>query len=297
MLFVYPRGFVSEQKGKVVYSTMSASYKEKMVTKIEIITEGLYNIRILFNNILYRTRGGNYLEKQKKMNKSIHVIANGPSYSHTESSINDIPGDCMCMNFALDKELVKRHNPKLICWCDPDFFTEEYNKRRNSVLEYCEHNGALFYVPFVYIKGTNLVNHPNVRTINSIAKKGEIYTKSTKKRYEKNTEVPAFQTVAIMSIYVAIQLGYSTIYLHGVDEDQLKSLEMIRGELYTQYYHFYEESKREKLNYTMFQMTKAHLTLLEGFKKIAQYAKDENVDIFNMNEKSNVEFFEYYDWK
>ena len=98
-----------------------------------------------------------------------------------------------------------------------------------------------------------------------------------------------------MAIYVAIQLGYRTIYLHGVDEDQIKRLEMVRGELYTEYYHFYEESKREKLNYTMFQMTKAYLTLLEGFKKIADYARDEKINIINMNENSNIEFFDFYD--
>ena len=266
-----------------------------MYTKVEKVVEALYNYRNFWGNILYKIKGGKYLIRRENHNNIIHIIANGPSYAKTEHLIDLIPGDCMCMNFAINKDLVLKHSPKFVCWCDPDFFKDEYKLQRQEVLDYCKKNKAKFYVPFKYIKGSDLEQNPNVISINSIAKKGEIYTARTKRRYEKNKEVPAFQTVAIMAIYVAIQLGYRTIYLHGVDEDQIKRLEMVRGELYTEYYHCYEESKREKLNYTMFQMTKSYLTLLEGFKKIADYARDEKINIINMNENSNIEFFDFYD--
>lgn len=115
---------------------------------------------------------------------------------------------------------------------------------------------------------------------------------------EKNLLAPIYYNVAIMCIYVGIQLGYKKINLYGADEDFMKELSVDKNnKVMRESVHYYGketfcENTLHKFDMEMM-MYMAYMTF-NGLKKMKQYAEKENVKIVNMSDSSWIDFFKRF---
>jgi len=106
-----------------------------------------------------------------------------------------------------------------------------------------------------------------------------------------------YRTNPLQALEIAIYLGFSPIYLHGIDLNEA---------CINEYKHFFnsnllpmkdpdiEKSDKSKRN----QSTLFHATSLtyKEFEDIATYANNQNIDIINLNSKSMLKMFHYRDY-
>lgn len=235
---------------------------------------------------------------QPERERILSIVLNGPSVNRTIHYLDKDKTDIMMANYAPLTPLYKDLNPQYVCIADSYF---KKNTKRNRMLweelEKTKNKVTIFLPHYLKRQGFFSAKGLTVRYIFSpmgIRK----YDGFSYRLLEKNLLAPIYYNVAIMCIYVGIQLGYKKINLYGADEDFMKELSVDKNnKVMRESVHYYGketfcENTLHKFDMEMM-MYMAYMTF-NGLKKMKQYAEKENVKIVNMSDSSWIDFFKRF---
>jgi hypothetical protein len=239
------------------------------------------------------------------------ILANGPSLKEVipRLTIDDIfkNVDFVVMNFFAFDDVFFIIKPKHYCFIDLIFIQDSYKKdevyKLFTVLQervdwdlniYVV--GHWYYEKFIkFFEFTN--GFLKIIPINYFLYKG--YKNLRNFFYKKSLAIPELNNVALLAIYVSINLGYSEIDLYGVDHSFFNSLCVNENnQLCDMYAHFYDISEIKPVRYANGSIPKvaSHiknmLIVFEGHDFLADYAKYANVKIINCTKNSMIDSYE-----
>lgn len=231
----------------------------------------------------------------------IHVLMNGPSLNDSLKYVHQKKGKVMMVNFALNntREL-GGILPDYYCMLDSICINPKYPESQR-LMEYIEKYEKKLYL-FVSGKvGNNIsINNSNVKVIKVNSNACPKYKGKTEEwLLRNNIAMPEGQGVIILALYVAIQLGYKEIYLHGADANTILTLAVdLDNNLYIRDSHYYEKSV--KRNLTAFAGQNflgelyANYVLFKGLYDIQKYSVACNSRIINMSKDSLIDCYEKF---
>ena len=192
-----------------------------------------------------------YVEDNK--GKRIYILATGPSLKDDLDGLLSIEefkkSEKMCVNFFLNNDVIKSVKPHYYCLADSAFFedrgpnvkrVEAFFERMNDVVEWD-------MVLFAYIADSDkmriLQNHVSNPHIQIVPITGLMYSGKECGRFaswKKGESVPSYVNVTMMAEYVALNSGFSELYLYGVEHTFFDGLGVDDdNRLFIQDKHFY----------------------------------------------------------
>lgn len=261
--------------------------------------------------VLLRLKHKSNLPKTDK--KNCIVLGNGPSLKHSieEYSAALKENSLICINSFSTTDQYPQLQPQYYVILDPAFWLNNaepfvgqtfdaiinktswklylmvpYYARNSSVLTSLENknkNIEIVYFNYTVFNGFKQLAHL---------------------LYRKNLAAPQSQNVLVVSLFLAINLGFKNIYLLGADHTWHENLHVNENnELCLKDVHFYDNE--QKINYRLFykaasktELFKMHEILATfaktfyGYHLIEDYAKYSDVAIFNASGVSYIDAFE-----
>lgn len=249
--------------------------------------------------ILLRKTDVKYKKKRKEI---IHILGNGPSNLETLLKIRKENEKIICVNYFAITDKFREIKPYYYLLTDPYFFLRlkaEKNILFINALNGIQWNMTLF-IPSKY----KTIFKPLIKNEKIKIKFYRInYLPGTNKfvHYlnEKNIATPRFQNVIIACIYVALNLGFEKIKLHGVETSEFKNFKINKkNEALLEIDHFYgkevinlfEEGEIKKGEFGKY-LNYYSVTLLD-YVLVEKYSKHVGVKVFNYTENSYIDAFE-----
>jgi hypothetical protein len=175
---------------------------------------------------------------QNRMSGPAIIVGNGPSsldLLNLDANTLQNKFTFFCVNFFLNSELAKAITPDYLVLCDGPFWNKDFVGYRNKVLE------AQLEKNLVIIQPDNLETY-GAETHTIYIRKNPLngFTKSiaVDKRISGLPNYTAFYAVA-----TAIYLGYSPIYLTGMDFNHYKFANLTPDGIILDPHHSYSESR------------------------------------------------------
>lgn len=232
----------------------------------------------------------------------IHVLMNGPTLKNSIHLIDKFPGKVLMVNDSISHlEAFENVKPDYYCLADPAYIQPTISQADLVAntwkdLNHVENTLELF-VPNLWKNKFFIENHNiHIRYVVSVpAPSGKhIY-----KKLKKNTGAPAFQGVVIMGLYVALQLGYKKIYLHGAEHKRDTLYVNGNNDIYMKYMHKYdeeivEENLKKNIGYNMLDESWAGVNLFKNLYLLRDYSILCGAEIINVSTDSMIDCFERY---
>jgi len=244
--------------------------------------------------------------------KTIHVLGNGPSLRKSLDLIgpND---DVMMVNFAILTDLFFELKPRFLSLADPYFFMDTGKpKEENKKIQMLEALGRVDWnleivVPSSIKLGIFSVDRNNisVKYVNTVSLDFSVKFMRFW-LFKKNFTMPSLQNVIVMGIYVALQKGYKTIFLHGVDSDSYKNICINQNnEMLLREFHYYgvkdcnlnDEQSSIFAAGMLYKRLQCEVTMFRSYIDLADYAKYLGVTVINASQNSMIDAFMRYDHK
>ena len=250
--------------------------------------------------------------KYVKQDKPISVFGNGPSLKNVIEKYlkdNSLRGktDIMVLNFFAEQPCFKLFMPKHYCLADPVFFRSqsEISERVNQFWDILRNETDWcmnLYVPRHFEKWAKqqIDGHKFIKIISVNFTEYKGFESLRNFFYKKNYCTPIIQTVINMAIYVAINIGYRTIYLHGVEHSFFDGICVNSdNQLCVVDKHFYDKTKPVKnvifndkgqpmkVSEYLSAITKMFLS----HDLLSEYAKKMGVSIYNCTQGSMIDSY------
>jgi len=241
--------------------------------------------------------------------QTIHILGNGPSLVKSLNLIRE--GDAVVMvNYSVLTELFQQLKPNYLCLADPGFFQKTTTAERKKEEMFRVFNVVdwelVIVVPFFVGRNVFPVENKNIsfKYVNTIPLDFSIHLLRYW-LYKKNLSMPSLQNVIIMGVYIAIQQGYQTILLHGVDSNSYKNICINEhNEMVMREHHYYEVEDRnlndEMIGFsarTLYKRLMCEVNMFRAYIDLSDYAKSIGISIINASPESMIDAFERYDFK
>lgn len=253
---------------------------------------------ILFIKTFFQKSNVEFKDKRKD---KINVLGNGPSGIRTYIDNRFEEDKLMCVNYFALTNFFLEFKPEYYTLIDKVFFLEEneknlklievfnnvtWNMRILTPAKYADilknkiKNGniEIYAIRFNYLPGKNKFVHS---------------------LYSKNLAIPKFQNVVVACLYSSINLGFSTIKLHGVEASEFTNFtinEKNEALLHTEHSYgnstinMFKDGRIKKGEFWKFLIYYAYM--LKGFSQIESYSKHMNSKIYNYTKDSYIDSFE-----
>lgn len=188
----------------------------------------------------------------QNIGKRIHILCTGPSLKQDLPNLmcdrQFMAEDKICVNYFFRDEVIKLLKPKIYCLADPVFFEESHIGIFEDINSLVDWNMKLV-IPLYgkdivkKIKSMLSNNHITLVTISVIRYNG--FEVGRYKSWKSGQSVPSFVNISIMALYVALNLGYSELYLYGVEHTFFENMGVdSENRLFLTDTHFYGTEKR-----------------------------------------------------
>jgi hypothetical protein len=249
---------------------------------------------------------------KKKYSGGIAVLANGPSLKEVlphltyDDEFKNI--DFIVMNFFAFDDVFFKIKPKHYCLADPMFFKENHRiddvRKLFAILQNNVDWEMNIYIPRVryrqFMALSSIANDKiTIVKMNTVNYIGYEYWRNF--FYKNGVSIPFLASVAILAIYVALNSGYSSIKLYGVDHNFFDTLCINeKGELCSKETHFYDNDQvvmKPMLRSDNSNVWKVSDFLLEkrmlfqSHDLLANYAQYLQVNIFNCTRQSMIDSY------
>lgn len=233
--------------------------------------------------------------------RTLSIVLNGPSVNRTIKYLDSKETDIMMVNAAPITPLYKELHPKYMCFCDAAFTKKSVRnlKIKEELLQSKEK--PMIFLPH-YLKKQNIYSDGclNVKFVFSPNVLGQ-YSVYSHQLMRMNLMAPSYNNVAIMCLYVGIQLGYKKINLYGADENFVRDIVVDKNNKVMRIdRHYYGEEKvceNRMHGFDMEIMMYMMYMIFKGFKQLKRYGQEENVRIMNMSDDSWIDCFERFEKK
>lgn len=248
-----------------------------------------------------KSSGRKALPMQAARKEPIHILMNGPSLNDTIYYVSAEPGKVLMCNLALSLMWAMKVDirPDYYCFIDPAFA----DLSRPEVFDLYNTLQGYAYNLDVYSDRAILdrlkISNPKIITHSIYYNPCPDY-RGKKERYilEKNMASFEWKNVAIIALYIAIQLGYKKIYLHGADFTFLKNIKVSsENTCVIGNKHFYRNKRVGANSYNNMKiLSKGFYIAYQELYKIRDYANDLGVSIINMSPESLIDCFERFSY-
>ena len=249
-----------------------------------------------------------YVDNNK--GKRIYILATGPSLQDDLSQLLSLEvfknSDKMCVNFFLNNDLIKSIKPCYYCLADSAFFEEHGPNAKRVEALFKRMNDIVGWDMklFAYIADNDKLKFLKSRIVNShihiVPVTGLTYSGRESRRFaswKKGESVPSYVNVTMMAEYVALNSGFSELYLYGVEHTFFNGLGVDDdNRLFIQDTHFYGTEKRYistsgKKEWQMKDwMLDKYLTFLEH-ERMQKYAEYLGAKIINCTRNSLIDAY------
>lgn len=240
----------------------------------------------------------------------VHVLGNGPSLTKSLHLIQ-AADDVIMVNFAPATDLFRELRPRYLCWADPALFDKTHidsieQKKATMYRTLKEVDWRLTIVVPHYVNARLIpVNNHNI-TFNHINTVPIDFSVKFLRfwLYQKNLSIPPIQNIVVIGVYLALQRGYQTVMLHGVDSDSFKRLcinsrnEMVEREVH--YYGAEDRNWHEDKQYgcaagTLYNRLACEVNMFRSYVDLADYARHLGIKILNASPRSMIDAFDRCD--
>lgn len=246
---------------------------------------------------LLKNESNGALPYQERKESPIHVLVNGPSLSTTIGFLDKKPGKVMMVNNALCKSF--SIYPDYYCIVDPIYGDENFNGTKALYRALEEYRQPLVVYTISEISNKMHLNNSKIDIRNVCCNTCPEY-RGKREEYILKKNLASFlpQGVVVMALYVSIQLGYKTIYLHGADASEIYGIRVDdKNRLLLKPNHYYEEDNKEiwLKNHNMLKEYIADCNLYESLYGLKKYSEDCGANIINLSVNSLIDCFEKLD--
>ena len=237
--------------------------------------------------------------------KRIHILCNGPSL---KQDLPELMRDKLfmveakiCVNYFFQDAVIKELKPTIYCLADPGLFTSAHIGIFNEINTLVDWDMKLIIPLYgketVKIVKSILTNkHITLVTISALLYNG--FERNRYKSWKTGHSVPSFVNISIMASYVALNMGYSNIYLYGVEHTFFENMGVDdENRLFLTDSHFYGSEKRFVLTcdgafeHTKDWLYEKYLTFLEH-ERMRGYADYLGATIMNCTKRSLIDAYE-----
>lgn len=231
----------------------------------------------------------NHIFKNKHIGSRCFVIGNGASLKKQDLSLlsNDIT---IVANAFYKHPIVEKWQPSYYCFADPIFFEGSIAVRNFFQNLQQKVHSSKFLVP-VYAK--NVIENQKLLPVEQtyyVAYRGKI-SEGLNYNIDLTKSIPSVINVVQLEIMWAMYMGFSQIYLMGLDHDWL-SHQGIDRHFYsgiTIGNHLKEHGDLKKFGYKC--RLEYVLQLWQGYDKILKIALGKNINIINATEGGFLDVF------
>ncbi len=279
-----------------------------MKKKLKLIAEHIKDSILLlrFFSFIIAKRSRTIPLTSQKNSKGIDILGNGPSLKQYIEQGPRKDRDTLCVNFSPLTTEFFIIRPKYLVLIDP-FFFDENNEKVNALRETLTKkiDWKLTIVTFqVLLKkaealyaniNSDFIGLPNIY-YNPTTK---FFTRVKHKLFKLGFTLPRAQNVAIASIFFAINSGYESIYLYGLEHSWLNNTIVTDENVVCLKDSHYYGSKTipwgHDENGATWKMSKVlyllHL-MFKGYDELSLYADYLDVTIINKTNNSWIDAFE-----
>ncbi|MDE6278053.1 MAG: hypothetical protein K2M06_08100 [Muribaculaceae bacterium] len=252
--------------------------------------------------LLSRMRGAG---RRSNRGGRVFVLGNGPSLRETlDAYAGKLNGrTCMGVNFAMNAPEIRALAPELYVLADPHFFKPEgENENVDALWGNLRDAGEMrLYVPAQYSLRAKARlgsgSRVDLRSFNAVGVEG--FGAFARGVYRLGLGMPRPRNVLIPSLMLAIREGFSEIIILGADHSWMKTLGVTdENEVVSIQPHFYTEDSREEARvrheyrgYRLHDIVESFAVAFRAYHQIADYAREEGVDIVNATPGSFIDAF------
>lgn len=243
------------------------------------------------------------------------VLGNGPSLSTLlEESLHILNGrSVMCMNDFPQSHWFKKIKPAFYVATDPVYWSETTSERlKQRYREYAETFAKVVTWPLVIFlpvaaKRSNVFDALPSRNVNVTI----CYVNTTQVTapswlsqflWRKNLAMPTMQTILVAAIYLALNLGFKTVYIAGADNSWHEDIFVDQDNiLKVRYARFHEKNNQEAAPFTQDSAERDPYDMsgffgwlaqiFHGYHELHDYAKNIGSRVLNTSPKSYIDAF------
>ena len=185
------------------------------------------SLRFSFHQLQEKKRFGDYYFPYRYLHRdeTAIILANGPSLNTELEGLmkeNSSLENSLVVNYFVESELFVQIKPKYYCLADPVFNIKECltDRTKNT---YKELNRLVSWPMTIFIwKGaekmvSEFIDNSLIKIVGLSILRFEGFESKRYEYFKNGIAVPSYVNVTIMALYALLNLGYSTIYLYGVD--------------------------------------------------------------------------------
>lgn len=183
--------------------------------------------------------------------KRIHILCTGPSLKQDLPELINyklfMEEDKICVNYFFHDEIIRELEPTIYCLADPCLFEAAHIGIFNEINELVDWDMKLV-IPLYGIDKIETVKsmltnkHITLLTVSALLYRG--FDKYRYKSWERGHSVPSFVNISIMASFLALNMGYSEVYLYGVEHTFFDNMGVDdENRLYLTDNHFYGSEK------------------------------------------------------
>lgn len=259
-----------------------------------------FELMVFVIKVILRTDFKNHLKYQNH-NRELMILANGPSLNNVLQQLDLFSYDYSVVNDFFKSPYYSIIKPKYHVLADPLYFTEE--EYLNTIIDVVKWEMILLVPYNAYKKNHILRNMSNryivVRPFHLIEYKG--FEKLRNVLYKSGLAMPRSQNVVVASIYTAINMGYKTIKLYGVDHSWTESIRVNENNQVCQVdAHFYDTEKVKLAPwhktsgevYKMSEILRDLAQMFDSYDILRKYADYMKCKVINNTKGSFIDAFE-----
>lgn len=246
------------------------------------------------------------------------ILGNGPSLKETlDKHMSFLNGKkTFCTNDFTDSPYFSKIKPSYYIFTDPAFWSNNLSEkfkvtfeRYRMIMETQVTWPMIIFFPTTAQK-TNFcrdlpVKNRNIHICYINTTEVDCVTPLRYWLYRKNLAIPPMQNVLVAGIFVAINLGFKTIYVTGADHSWHESFYVSENNvLYLKNTRFQDkevmhlspffEDAAEMRPYKMHNLYAALSRMFKGYLELEEYSQKVESKIYNASEKSYIDAFERY---
>lgn len=281
-------------------------------TIFTLIVKFIQTIDFILYLAFFENLSNPFKKYKKNRDKQIAILTNGPSLKEVISQLANNTfqigkQDFCVVNYFVEEDVFTLIKPKYIVLSDCQFFDKtdlRFTERGHRVYQHIKEKvtwEVLLFVPAIYKNAINweieLNNHVHPVFFHSKRYDGILSGGIGNFFFKRGLGNGQYGTVALNAIYAMIQIGYTEIFLYGVDHNFFDNMTINdKNELCMKVEHFYGSELKPfymgNVKYNTFQFLEFYASLFKGHFIMNNYAKACGVRIVNMTKGSLIDAYE-----
>jgi hypothetical protein len=275
----------------------------------EVVKSLYYFIRYVLN-FFFSSKLFNRINFPHNSSNELHILGNGPSLYKDLTDFEIYTRTYIVVNGFANSVLFTKLKPRYYVLVDPLYWDDSIinsdMEKEREVLNKILVDTKWELILFIPQKGKKnfkkyFQENINIKIIefNDLVLETH-WIKFNYWFYKRNLAIIHYQNVLAASIFLGINMNYSSIYLYGTDHSWIKNIVLNKkNQVCIKHDHFYESDdtllpwiSNNGTIYKMHEILFDLQNIFKGYHKLKSYAEFNNVNIINLTKESYIDAFQ-----